>query len=709
MISVNFTNGVDKVTATQSIFQWDINRTLKISGLNVTNIPEIHFTNKVSKVAIAVDVSMANGVINAYIPNSILRQGYDIIAYVYVSEGTTHKTIKTVIIPLNARSKPSDYVDTPDNDIVVDVDEEVLNTLLDEQSLLVNANNNASDDIIDILINGYVDGSPKGVYDTLTALQTAFPNGTTGVYLTADNGHWYYYNNGWLDGGVYKSDFTGEELTTEVNNINTKINSFYSNNRFNIDDISYSNIINASYGLDNGGNLISIDGVGSANSVSGYIPVNEGVTYIFKVLRAELDYFITLTPSKVCLYDKNKKYVSTFNSGLSKFTIPSNAGYMRIQHTTPVFESERKLMCVSEEYNTLIGNGIDGYTPFIQYNFTNGYTLYNVDVKMFGAVGDGVANDTLSIQNAIDYAYNNSFSTVYIPAGTYKVTKPIYLYEKISLIGDSQYTSIIKKTTNTADMYGKNSIICLVNYEATSDDVTDSGYQQIKRLCITGNVEDYAVGKAELNKISGIYAKVNTPYVIIEEIETNNVDIAIDLKGAWISRFKKLKIRGHYRGLSISSECQGVVIEGANIMQSHEYGLYINGSHYNHIASVFVEWAYGGTAFYFGFGTYTVNGIGVEITENLSRMIVCDNSRVVINEGLVPLGNSEDYTAFRLVNSTMKITMADLGFTNVNKPTNNGMLYSLGANSKLIMEYCNTLNEYPVASVVDETSTVTII
>lgn len=513
------------------------------------------------------------------------------------------------------------------------------------------------------------------------------------------------------DGAKYVN--AGTSVRTQVtglhNKIDNAIHSFYSQNRINIDDVLYSDVISESYTLDSTGNVAITDGVGSANSVSDFIPVDEGTTYIFKVLRADLDYFITLSPSKVCLYDKDKKYLSTYDSGLSEFAIPSNAGYIRMQHTSPVFIRERKIMCISKEYSTLIGSMIEAYTPFIQYNYSTGYVSNNVDVKMFGAVGNGSANDTFSIQSAINYAYENGYSTVYLPAGTYKVTHPIYLYEKISLIGDSQYTSSIVKTTSTEDMYGKNSIICLVNYGVGSDDVTDSGYQQIKRLCITGNVPDYVAGKGELTRLSGIYARVNTPYVIIEEIETKNVDVAIDLKGAWIGRIKTLKIRGHYRGISISNECQGIVIQGCNIMATHEYGLYINGSHYNSISSVFVEWCYGGIAFYFGFGTYTVNGIGVELTSNLSRMIVCDNSRVVINEGLVPLGNSVDYVAFRLVNSTMKITMADLGFINSRVPVDNGALYSVGANSKLIMEYCNTLNEYPVESVMDSTGTVIVL
>lgn len=60
------------------------------------------------------------------------------------------------------------------------------------------------------------EGSPKGVYPNLAALQAAKPNGDSGIYITADNGHWYYYNNGWKDGGVYQAGMNLNQTTYQV-------------------------------------------------------------------------------------------------------------------------------------------------------------------------------------------------------------------------------------------------------------------------------------------------------------------------------------------------------------------------------------------------------------------------------------------------------------------------------------------------------------
>ena len=61
-----------------------------------------------------------------------------------------------------------------------------------------------------------------------------------------------------------------------------------------------------------------------------------------------------------------------------------------------------------------------------------------VSVKDFGAVGDGVADDTTAIQNAL-----NTGKKVYVPAGTYLYTA-ISLPTNATLIGDANTLSILK-------------------------------------------------------------------------------------------------------------------------------------------------------------------------------------------------------------------------------------------------------------------------
>lgn len=73
-----------------------------------------------------------------------------------------------------------------------------------------------------------------------------------------------------------------------------------------------------------------------------------------------------------------------------------------------------------------------------------------ITVKMFGAVGDGVVDDTLKIQAALDYA--ESFlvsgyiagSLIAVPAGVYMVSSTILIAEKCGLVGISSTASKIQ-------------------------------------------------------------------------------------------------------------------------------------------------------------------------------------------------------------------------------------------------------------------------
>jgi hypothetical protein len=58
------------------------------------------------------------------------------------------------------------------------------------------------------------------------------------------------------------------------------------------------------------------------------------------------------------------------------------------------------------------------------------------NIKDFGAIGDGVANDTAALQAAIN-AIPSIGGSIYIPAGRYKITSTITIYNKtVSIYGD---------------------------------------------------------------------------------------------------------------------------------------------------------------------------------------------------------------------------------------------------------------------------------
>lgn len=68
------------------------------------------------------------------------------------------------------------------------------------------------------------------------------------------------------------------------------------------------------------------------------------------------------------------------------------------------------------------------------------------NVKDFGAIGNGVANDTVAVQEAID-SLTSAGGTVYFPPGTYRITDAIRLRDALKLEGANSSASVVQQVT----------------------------------------------------------------------------------------------------------------------------------------------------------------------------------------------------------------------------------------------------------------------
>lgn len=97
------------------------------------------------------------------------------------------------------------------------------------------------------------------------------------------------------------------------------------------------------------------------------------------------------------------------------------------------------------------------FTPFLATGTTFARNLVTrsadvFNVKDFGAVGDGVADDTAAIQAAINQAQPlNTSCIVYIPATqySYRTTAPLTLTRSIKIVGDGNLASTVGENTET--------------------------------------------------------------------------------------------------------------------------------------------------------------------------------------------------------------------------------------------------------------------
>ena len=104
----------------------------------------------------------------------------------------------------------------------------------------------------------------------------------------------------------------------------------------------------------------------------------------------------------------------------------------------------------------------EGTSPF----YVEGWKVFR-NVKDYSAKGDGITDDTAAIQRAIDDGNRPNHpggttgapALVYLPAGTYRVSKTLQLWLQTSLVGDPLSKPIIKPTDSLGGNYVINVII----------------------------------------------------------------------------------------------------------------------------------------------------------------------------------------------------------------------------------------------------------
>ena len=149
--------------------------------------------------------------------------------------------------------------------------------------------------------------------------------------------------------------------------------------------------------------------------------------------------------------------------------------------------------------------------------------MIDINVKELGAKGDGVTDDYLAIQNAINKASIDE-KAVYIPSGTYIISKTLLLNDKTQIIGDGPFLTIIK-LKNNVDI----GIKCQLNKDVTKG-------ISIKDLQIQGDFSNQSITQ------TAIYLENYHYLSIVENIRIENVTKGIYITNSWYAQIKDISI-----------------------------------------------------------------------------------------------------------------------------------------------------------------------
>ena len=227
---------------------------------------------------------------------------------------------------------------------------------------------------------------------------------------------------------------------------------------------------------------------------------------------------------------------------------------------------------------TDFAGGNDGAISKLNSNFAELYTNGGgsgsggssniLNAKDYGAVGDWNSDDTEALEQLFDDAAS-THAAIYIPAGTYKIRRPLPLKSGMEIFGDGEAT-IIKKVpavwTTTTSAISENDRKIYVNstngfavndhiFISNSSLVTTNPQQTSARNCSYGVVE--SIGEETVSNTTKKYIVFKSAY---ERLDSNNNPIKVGAvkaynQGVYVSRSFPI-----FRSWGMYDECVGVYI-----------------------------------------------------------------------------------------------------------------------------------------------------
>lgn len=155
---------------------------------------------------------------------------------------------------------------------------------------------------------------------------------------------------------------------------------------------------------------------------------------------------------------------------------------------------------------------LDAFKQAVNDKVIKGLDIHGLNIKNYGAVGDGTTDDTGAFRSAIEAARSQVNHHIYIPEGTYLVTDDLVLPDDIGLIGYGAERETVIKTSGVANLFelGRRNVLSNLTLDGTSNgkDIALLKLGNDGRSVSDALVTDVHLDGTPDNKVTGIRSAV---------------------------------------------------------------------------------------------------------------------------------------------------------------------------------------------------------
>ena len=266
--------------------------------------------------------------------------------------------------------------------------------------------------------------------------------------------------------------------------------------------------------------------------------------------------------------------------------------------------------------------------------------LSTFNVKSYGAIGNGVANDAVAIQAAITAAVLDH-GTVYLPAGTYGIKTTLFVGSNVTMVGDG-VTSVVTPLPGWSSPYGG----LIINRDSANNSIT------IRSLAFQGNkanapglhdlsfrnVTDLTVNNVSLNTAAanGIYVTGTSSYITISHVSASSntgsgIMLASNTAIQNASVTGSLLVGNGRGGVDLGSNGYNITVTNNQCIRNTAYGIFADGGNLplNYQCTI---------------SGNTVTGSGVGIIGGFAEHLTISNNTVSVCDTGISLVNCSDVT-----------------------------------------------------------------